>query len=179
MKAQETQPVPAAPEPSPTEVHLQEELARLEKEKEELLERWQTQVRDNGQLSQLNQEQEERLQELEKALQRYGEEAVDKQQILENMQSDKATISRAITQNRELKEQLAELQNGFVKLVRFPPPHPRPRHKSLDYDRNGALCPKLRIAEAGVLLNVPNLNPKFESQLFYSSVRLFIEKIFA
>ncbi|XP_070811769.1 golgin subfamily A member 2 isoform X2 [Pituophis catenifer annectens] len=117
VKAQETQPVPAAPGPSPTEVHLQEELAQLEKEKEELLDRWQTQVRDNGQLSQLNQEQEERLQELEKALQRYSEEAVDKQQILENMQSDKATISRAITQNRELKEQLAELQNGFVKLT--------------------------------------------------------------
>ncbi|KAM3825556.1 golgin subfamily A member 2 isoform 2-T2 [Vipera latastei] len=117
VKPQEAQPVPAAPGPSPTELHLQEELARLEKEKEELMNRWQTQVRDNGQLSQLNQEQEERLQELEKALQRYSEEAVDKQQILENMQSDKATISRALTQNRELKEQLAELQNGFVKLT--------------------------------------------------------------
>ncbi|XP_032088723.1 golgin subfamily A member 2 isoform X3 [Thamnophis elegans] len=115
VKAQES--VPAAPGPSPTEVHLQEELARVEKEKEELLGRWQIQVRDNGQLSQLNQEQEERLQELEKALQRYSEEDVDKQQILENMQSDKATISRALTQNRELKEQLAELQNGFVKLT--------------------------------------------------------------
>uniref|UniRef100_A0A8C4T2N6 Golgin A2 n=1 Tax=Erpetoichthys calabaricus TaxID=27687 RepID=A0A8C4T2N6_ERPCA len=33
------------------------------------------------------------------------------------MQSDKATISRALAQNRELKEQLAELQNGFVKLT--------------------------------------------------------------
>ncbi|XP_039177531.1 golgin subfamily A member 2 isoform X6 [Crotalus tigris] len=117
VKPQEIQPVLAAPGPSPTELHLQEELARLEKEKEELLDRWQTQVRDNGQLSQLNQEQEERLQELEKALQRHSEEAVDKQQILENMQSDKATISRALTQNRELKEQLAELQNGFVKLT--------------------------------------------------------------
>ncbi|XP_026568205.1 golgin subfamily A member 2 isoform X4 [Pseudonaja textilis] len=117
VKAQETPPAPATPGPSPTEARLQEELAQLEKEKEELLDRWQTQVRDNGQLSQLNQEQEERLQELEKALQRYSEEAVDKQQILENMQSDKATISRALTQNRELKEQLAELQNGFVKLT--------------------------------------------------------------
>ncbi|XP_070614876.1 golgin subfamily A member 2 isoform X2 [Erythrolamprus reginae] len=117
VKAQEAQPIPAASGPSPTEVYLQEELARLEKEKEELLDQWQTQVRDNGQLSQLNQEQEERLQELEKALQRFSEEAVDRQQILENMQSDKATISRALTQNRELKEQLAELQNGFVKMT--------------------------------------------------------------
>lgn len=149
MKPQETQPVPSAPGPSPTELHLQEELARLEKEKEELLDRWQTQVRDNGQMSRLNQEQEERLQELEKALQRHSEEDVDKQQILENMQSDKATISRALTQNRELKEQLAELQNGFVKLVRvFPSPPIRSRHpavgdlhmSSSSYDHNVA-CP--------------------------------------
>lgn len=34
------------------------------------------------------------------------------------MQSDRTTISRALSQNRELKEQLAELQNGFVRLVR-------------------------------------------------------------
>uniref|UniRef100_A0A8C6YV63 Golgin subfamily A conserved domain-containing protein n=1 Tax=Nothoprocta perdicaria TaxID=30464 RepID=A0A8C6YV63_NOTPE len=33
------------------------------------------------------------------------------------MQSDKATISRALSQNRDLKEQLAELQNGFVRLT--------------------------------------------------------------
>lgn len=37
--------------------------------------------------------------------------------MLEDVQSDKATISRALTQNRTLKDQLAELQNGFVKLV--------------------------------------------------------------
>ncbi|KAM6431294.1 golgin subfamily A member 2 isoform 2-T2 [Liasis olivaceus] len=116
VKPQDSQPLPAAG-PSQTELRLQEELARLEKEKKELLGQWQTQVRDNEQLSHLNREQEERLQELEKTLQRYSEEAVDRQQILEDMQSDKVTISRALTQNRELKEQLAELQNGFVKLT--------------------------------------------------------------
>lgn len=96
---------------------LQEEIQRLQQEKEELHGQYQAQVRDNEQLSHLNREQEERLLELEKAVQRYNEESVDRQQILENMQSDKATISRALSQNRELKEQLAELQNGFVKLV--------------------------------------------------------------
>lgn len=76
------------------------------------------QVRDNEQLSRLVQEQEMRLEELEMQAQHAAEEAHDKLRILEDVQSDKATISRALAQNRELKDQLAELQNGFVKLVR-------------------------------------------------------------
>ncbi|NXK24665.1 GOGA2 protein, partial [Arenaria interpres] len=103
--------------PTAAELSLQEEIQRLQQEKEELHGQFQAQVRDNEQLSHLNREQEERLLELEKAVQRYNEESVDRQQILEDMQSDKATISRALSQNRELKEQLAELQNGFVKLT--------------------------------------------------------------
>ncbi|XP_064324940.1 golgin subfamily A member 2 isoform X2 [Phalacrocorax carbo] len=103
--------------PTAAELSLQEEIQRLQQEKEELHGQYQAQVRDNEQLSHLNREQEERLLELEKAVQRYNEESVDRQQILEDMQSDKATISRALSQNRDLKEQLAELQNGFVKLT--------------------------------------------------------------
>ncbi|XP_053940582.1 golgin subfamily A member 2 isoform X3 [Cuculus canorus] len=105
------------PGPTAAELSLQEEIQRLQQEREELNGQYQAQVRDNEQLSHLNREQEERLLELEKAVQRYNEEAVDRQQILEDMQSDKATISRALSQNRELKEQLAELQNGFVRLT--------------------------------------------------------------
>ncbi|XP_015500144.1 golgin subfamily A member 2 isoform X4 [Parus major] len=108
---------PSLPGPTAAELSLQEEIQRLQQEKEELHGQYQAQVRDNEQLSHLNREQEERLLELEKAVQRYSEEAVDRQQILEDMQSDKATISRALSQNRDLKEQLAELQNGFVKLT--------------------------------------------------------------
>ncbi|KAM8995730.1 golgin subfamily A member 2 isoform 3-T3 [Ara ararauna] len=109
---------PSSPErPTAAELSLQEEIQRLQQEKEELHGQYQAQVRDNEQLSHLNREQEERLLELEKAVQRYNEESVDRQQILEDMQSDKATISRALSQNRDLKEQLAELQNGFVKLT--------------------------------------------------------------
>ncbi|KAM6297197.1 golgin subfamily A member 2 [Aegotheles albertisi] len=103
--------------PTAAELSLQEEIQQLQQEKEELHGQYQAQVRDNEQLSHLNREQEERLLELEKAVQRYNEESVDRQQILEDMQSDKATISRALSQNRDLKEQLAELQNGFVKLT--------------------------------------------------------------
>ncbi|XP_010074584.1 PREDICTED: golgin subfamily A member 2, partial [Pterocles gutturalis] len=109
---------PSSPaEPTAAELSLQEEIQRLQQEKEALHGQYQAQVWDNEQLSHLNREQEERLLELEKAVQRYSEESVDRQQILEDMQSDKATISRALRQNRELKEQLAELQNGFVKLT--------------------------------------------------------------
>nr|XP_034989247.1 golgin subfamily A member 2 isoform X5 [Zootoca vivipara] len=116
VKPLESDPAPHLG-PTEAELRLQEELIRLQEEKEELRGQCQAQMRDNEQLSRLNQEQEEQLQELEKTVQRYSEETVDRQQILENMQSDKATISRAMTQNRELKEQLAELQNGFVKLT--------------------------------------------------------------
>ncbi|XP_062361799.1 golgin subfamily A member 2 isoform X8 [Cinclus cinclus] len=116
VKPMDTEP-PSPPGPTAAELSLQEEIQRLQQEKEQLHGQFQAQVRDNEQLSHLNREQEERLLELEKTVQRYSEEAVDRQQILEDMQSDKATISRALSQNRDLKEQLAELQNGFVKLT--------------------------------------------------------------
>ncbi len=74
-------------------------------------------MRDNEQLSRLVQEQEVRMEELERQAERSAEDTQDRLQILEDVQSDKATISRALAQNRDLKNQLAELQNGFVKLV--------------------------------------------------------------
>ncbi|XP_030063796.1 golgin subfamily A member 2 isoform X2 [Microcaecilia unicolor] len=103
--------------PSEAELALQRDVQNLHQELKELRAQYEAQVQDNKQLSCLNQEQEERLLELEKAVQHYREEAVDREQILEDIQSDKATISRALSQNRELKEQLAELQNGFVRLT--------------------------------------------------------------
>ncbi|XP_065504587.1 golgin subfamily A member 2 isoform X4 [Caloenas nicobarica] len=116
VKPMDIEPSPPAG-PTETELSLQEEIQRLQQEKDQLHRQYQAQVRDNEQLSHLNREQEERLLELEKAVQRYNEESLDRQRILEDMQSDKVTISRALSQNRELKEQLAELQNGFVKLT--------------------------------------------------------------
>ena len=50
---------------------------------------------------------------------RLADNSVDKEALLDSMQSDKTALSRAIAQNKELKTQLAELQNGFVKMVRF------------------------------------------------------------
>ena len=63
-------------------------------------------------------EKEERIMQLEIAVERAAEATVDKDRLLEVMQGDKTALSRAIAQNKELKNQLAELQNSFVKMVR-------------------------------------------------------------
>ena len=49
---------------------------------------------------------------------RIEENSVDHEQLLQSMHEDKTTLSRAIAQNKQLKEQLIELQDGFVKMVR-------------------------------------------------------------
>ncbi|XP_012671057.2 golgin subfamily A member 2 isoform X2 [Clupea harengus] len=108
---------PAPSGPSEAEQALQEALYTAQQERDALSLQYQAQVRDNGQLSRLCQEQETRLEELERETQQAAEEVQDRRQILEHAQSDKATISRALAQNRELKDQLAEMQNGFVKLT--------------------------------------------------------------
>ncbi|VCX20112.1 unnamed protein product [Gulo gulo] len=92
------------------------EAEQLQKELEILTGQLQAQVKDNEGLSRLNQEQEQRLLELERAAECWGDQAEERKKILETMQSDRTTISRALSQNRELKEQLAELQDSFVKL---------------------------------------------------------------
>lgn len=65
----------------------------------------------------LLEEKEDKIMELESTITRLGQEAGDKAQLLESIQSDKTALSRALTQNKDLKQQLAELQNGFVKMV--------------------------------------------------------------
>nr|XP_032829095.1 golgin subfamily A member 2 isoform X2 [Petromyzon marinus] len=102
--------------PSEREHGLAAELERAHREKDKLLAQYHAQVRDNEHLSELNREAESRLLALESRLGDLGCEASDRQRLLETAQADKATISRALAQNRQLKEQLAEMQNGFVKL---------------------------------------------------------------
>ncbi|XP_015248056.1 PREDICTED: golgin subfamily A member 2 isoform X2 [Cyprinodon variegatus] len=115
-EAQEnTEPQPSGP--SEGEVALQEALSSLQQQKDAIIEQYQAQLRDNEQLSRLCSEQEARLGELERQMQSQVQEEEDRRRMLEDVQSDKATISRALTQNRTLKDQLAELQNGFVKLT--------------------------------------------------------------
>ncbi|XP_074546264.1 golgin subfamily A member 2 isoform X5 [Halichoeres trimaculatus] len=108
---------PQSSGPSESELALQEALSTLGQEKDALTAQYQAQLRDNQQLSRLCAEQETRLGELERQVESQVQEADDRRRMLEDVQSDKATISRALTQNRTLKDQLAELQNGFVKLT--------------------------------------------------------------
>ncbi|KAG8512771.1 Golgin subfamily A member 2 [Galemys pyrenaicus] len=114
----------SAPEPpvGPSEVEqqLQAEAGRLQKELESLEEKLLVQVRANEDLSRLNQEQELRLREqdlrlreLERAAEGWEEQDKARRKVLEEIESDRSTISRALSQNRELKAQLAELQDGF------------------------------------------------------------------
>jgi hypothetical protein len=42
---------------------------------------------------------------------------MDRSSLLDQMQSDKETLSTALQQNKRLKEQLVELEEGFVKMV--------------------------------------------------------------
>ncbi|XP_051956615.1 golgin subfamily A member 2-like isoform X2 [Xyrauchen texanus] len=116
-KEQEAQSVSQISGQSETELALQETINSLQQERDALSLQYQAQVRDNEQLSRLVQEQEMRLEELERLAERASEDTQDRLRILEDVQSDKATISRALAQNRELKDQLAEFQNGFVKLT--------------------------------------------------------------
>ncbi|KAL6090215.1 hypothetical protein STEG23_036031 [Scotinomys teguina] len=110
---------PPKPPSGPFEVEgqLQGEVEQLQKELENLMGQLRAQVQDNDSLSLLNREQEERLLELEWAAEHWSEQAEECKQILESMQSDRTTISRALSQNRELKEQFTELQNHFIRLV--------------------------------------------------------------
>jgi hypothetical protein len=41
----------------------------------------------------------------------------DKDKLLAAMESDKVAAARAVGQNQRLKQQLEELQDGFVKMV--------------------------------------------------------------
>ena len=64
-------------------------------------------------------EKEQRIMELELSLDQAAEASVDKEKLLETIQGDKTALSRAMAQNKDLKNQLAELQNSFVKMVSF------------------------------------------------------------
>lgn len=60
-------------------------------------------------------ESEDKVIKLESELNRIKGEVVDQQTLLSTIAQDKETISRAVTQNKELKERLAELQDAFVQ----------------------------------------------------------------
>ncbi|XP_076352140.1 golgin subfamily A member 2-like isoform X3 [Tachypleus tridentatus] len=95
---------------------LSQRIERLCEENDKLKKDIDSQVRDNTHISQLLEEREAKLEELEVAIARREETHVDNVQLLEKIQSEKVAASRAMVQNKQLKQQLEELQNGLVKV---------------------------------------------------------------
>uniref|UniRef100_A0A8C5VS57 Golgin A2 n=1 Tax=Microcebus murinus TaxID=30608 RepID=A0A8C5VS57_MICMU len=118
LKSQIAEPRPPEPPagPSETEQQLQAEAEQLQKQLESLEGQLHAQLQENESLSHQNLEQWQRLRVLEQQAEMWGDQAEERKKILETMQNDRATISRAVSQNLELKKQLAELQDGFIKL---------------------------------------------------------------
>ena len=64
-------------------------------------------------------EKESRLLEMDMQVQQLSDQQVDKESLLETMQGDKTALSRAMAQNKELKNQFTELQDVYVVAVSF------------------------------------------------------------
>ena len=56
------------------------------------------------------------LEEAERETERLRESSVDSRALMDTISQDKEALSRTVTQNREMKRQLEELQDGFVRL---------------------------------------------------------------
>ncbi|KAB7505637.1 Golgin subfamily A member 2 [Armadillidium nasatum] len=96
--------------------HLEKQVSELSQVRFQLDEKCSSLVKDNGQLSQYVSELSSKYEALETAVDRNNTYQVDTNQLLQSMQSDKIAASRALSQNKQLKEQLEELQNGFVMM---------------------------------------------------------------
>lgn len=62
-------------------------------------------------------DKQQSLANLEKLVNQYESDRDKYATLLEQIHSDKQTISRALTQNNELKAQLVELQDAFVRVT--------------------------------------------------------------
>ncbi|KZS21536.1 Uncharacterized protein APZ42_011463 [Daphnia magna] len=111
--------VPSETYPSPQlESQINEEIAMMKTQIAEL-------NFNNEELVKLALEKESRIQELEIRIDRMQSELNvsttnqdhgEREKLLQVMQSDKSTASRAIAQNRQLKLQLEELEKAFIQL---------------------------------------------------------------
>ncbi|CAI8037756.1 Golgin subfamily A member 2 [Geodia barretti] len=88
----------------------------LQQENQELQTQLQSQLAECDKLRRLTGELQRKVEEGEREGERLRESAIDSGALLETMSRDKEALSRAVAQNRELKTQLVELQDGFVRL---------------------------------------------------------------
>lgn len=75
------------------------------------------QIQENQNLQRELEERSGRIDELESMVERLEGDQPDKDKLLAAMESDKVAAARAVGQNQRLKQQLEELQDGFVKMV--------------------------------------------------------------
>ncbi|CAF0730098.1 unnamed protein product [Adineta steineri] len=71
---------------------------------------------ENEQIIKHLNDKDEYIFQLEKSNGKVQENMVDHEKLLQATHEDKTTLSRAIAQNKQLKEQLTELQDGFIKM---------------------------------------------------------------
>ena len=65
-------------------------------------------------LSQLQSETEDRANTYQEQLKLAQDQVVDQQSLLTTVSHDKETLSRVVSQNKELKKNLSELQDAFI-----------------------------------------------------------------
>ncbi|XP_039280277.1 golgin subfamily A member 2 [Nilaparvata lugens] len=85
-------------------------------EKHALSERLEKEVADKNQIFEALQIRNERIEELERSLERLESDRPDVSRLQAAIESDKVAASRAVAQNSDLKKQLEELQDAFIKL---------------------------------------------------------------
>ncbi|CAB3980393.1 golgin subfamily A member 2-like, partial [Paramuricea clavata] len=108
-----------------------QEIQKLVEEKQNLAKFLQQQSDMNDKLNRELAEDETKIAELERMVTNLSRESQDKRELLESIQSDKETISKALQQNKELKEQLGQLETRFVEMYVIGNLHPA------DFDRIG------------------------------------------
>lgn len=107
---------PQAEVPTEQNTVQNEEHENVKKEKLSLEKELDIQINENRRLGRVVFEQNVKIEELETSIGRLNAEKTDKLSLLDQIQADKETISRALQQNKSLKEQLEELEQGFVKM---------------------------------------------------------------
>ncbi|XP_069698649.1 golgin subfamily A member 2 [Periplaneta americana] len=115
QKRRDTPPKPLQQD-SPRLSELEEKLKLVEGEKQTLTEQLESQVQENQNIQRELEDRHLRIEELESMLEQLEGEQPDKDKLLAAMESDKVAAARAVGQNQRLKQQLEELQEGFVKM---------------------------------------------------------------
>ncbi|KAM4882876.1 golgin subfamily A member 2-like [Thomomys bottae] len=112
----ELQPPPPPAGPREAEQQLQAQALQWQQELKTVQEQLHMQVEENQSLSLQYLEQQQRLWILEKKAEEWDQHAEDRRKILETMEKEHKTMRCTLVLNRELKEQLGQLQDALQRL---------------------------------------------------------------